>query len=82
MLTNVTRHARATQLRLEARADNRDLVLSIADNGQGMRVPPQPTSFGLLGMQERTLALGGSLTIDSRPGTGTRIVLRLPNAIA
>lgn len=82
VLTNVTRHARATQLRLEARADNRDLVLSIADNGQGMRVPPQPTSFGLLGMQERTLALGGSLTIDSRPGTGTRIVLRLPNAIA
>jgi signal transduction histidine kinase len=47
-----------------------------------MQVPQQPTSFGLLGMRERTLALGGTLDIDSHPGAGTRIVLRLPNAIA
>ena len=82
VLTNVTRHARATQVQLDAHADGRDLVLSIADNGLGMRVPPQPTSFGLLGMRERTLALGGTLNIVSSPGDGTRVVLRLPNAIA
>ncbi|HOY03388.1 MAG TPA: sensor histidine kinase, partial [Zoogloea sp.] len=82
VLTNVSRHARATQVRLEARADHRDLLLSIADDGLGMQVPLQPTSFGLLGMRERTLALGGTLDIDSHPGAGTRIVLRLPNAIA
>lgn len=82
VLTNVSRHARATQVRLEARADHRDLLLSIADDGLGMQVPQQPTSFGLLGMRERTLALGGTLDIDSHPGAGTRIVLRLPNAIA
>ena len=82
VLTNVTRHAKATQVQLDAHADGRDLVLSIADNGLGMRVPPQPTSFGLLGMRERTLALGGTLNIVSSPGDGTRVVLRLPNAIA
>lgn len=82
VLTNVSRHARARSVRLEAAADGRDLVLRIADDGQGMRVPPQPTSFGLLGMRERALALGGRLDIASTPGEGTSVVLRLPDAIA
>lgn len=47
-----------------------------------MRVPPQPTSFGLLGMRERTLALGGMLNIVSNPRDGTRVVLRLPGVLA
>lgn len=82
VLTNVSRHARASQVQLEARAEQRDLVLTVVDNGQGMRVPPQPTSFGLLGMRERALALGGSLNLVSSPGAGTRVVLRLPGAMA
>lgn len=82
VLTNVSRHARASSVRLEAAADGRDLVLRIADDGQGMRLPPQPTSFGLLGMRERALALGGRLDIASTPGEGTSVVLRLPDAIA
>ena len=82
LLTNITRHARASQVHLQAQAENHDLLLIVTDNGQGMQVPPQPTSFGLLGMRERALALGGSLNIASSPGAGTRVVLRLPNALA
>lgn len=82
VLTNVSRHAKASRVQLQASAENRDLVLAIADDGQGMRVPVQPTSFGLLGMRERTLALGGSLDIVSSPGKGTRVVLRLPGVVA
>jgi PAS domain S-box-containing protein len=82
VLTNVSRHAMASQLKLEARAEQGDLVLAIADDGRGMRVLVQPTSFGLLGMRERALELGGSLSINSRPDAGTRVVLRLPGVIA
>jgi PAS domain S-box-containing protein len=82
VLTNISRHARAKRVTLEAREDGHDLVLSISDDGQGMHVPEQPTSFGLLGMYERTLALGGQLEISSHPGAGTCVLLRLPNAIA
>lgn len=82
VLTNVSRHARASSVHLEAAGDGHDLVLRIADDGQGMRVPPQPTSFGLLGMRERALALGGRLDIVSSPGDGTTVVLRLPGAMA
>lgn len=82
VLTNVSRHARARSVRLSARAEHRDLVLEVDDDGQGMHVPARPTSFGLLGMRERTLGLGGSLDIVSRPGAGTRVVLRLPGVLA
>jgi signal transduction histidine kinase len=82
VLTNISRHAKAKRVTLEAREDGHDLVLSISDDGQGMHVPEQPASFGLLGMRERTLALGGQLEISSHPGAGTSVLLRLPNAIA
>lgn len=82
VLTNISRHAKARQVHLQARAEGRDLLLSVSDDGQGMVVPAQPTSFGILGMKERTLALGGSLNILSSPGAGTRVVLRLPHVIA
>ena len=81
VLTNISRHARATRVRLDVDPDGRDLVLTIADDGQGMQVPAQPTSFGLLGMRERTLALGGKLDIVSSPGEGTTVILRLPGVL-
>ncbi len=82
VLTNVLRHAKARSVCLMTMAEAGDLVLRIQDDGQGMQVPPQPTSFGLLGMRERTLALGGKLDIVSSPGEGTCVVLRLPGMIS
>lgn len=82
VLTNVSRHAGARSVQLVASTEGDALTLRIADDGQGMRVPPQPTSFGLLGMRERTLALGGRLNIVSSPGEGTTVVLCLPGVVA
>lgn len=82
VLTNVQRHARASSVSLDARIENRDLVLALADDGCGMQIRAQPVTFGLMGMRERALALGGALDIDSAPGTGTRVRLRLPDALA
>lgn len=77
VLTNIQRHAHASSVEFSARVDGRNLVLAIADNGKGMRAPIQPTTFGLLGMKERAIALGGVLDIVSALGQGTTITLIL-----
>lgn len=82
VLTNVQRHAAAGRVSVLARALARDLVLEVEDDGRGMVVPTAPTSFGLLGMDERARAIGGELTIDSSPGHGTAVRLRLIEALA
>lgn len=82
VLTNVQRHAGARTVEIKACAEGSTLHLQIADDGCGMRVPAQPTSFGLLGMYERARALGGHLHIESSAGLGTTVSLRLPGVIA
>ncbi len=81
-LANVRRHARATQVRLSVLRDHEGLALTVADNGQGMPTQPAVTrpyrSHGLSSMRERAEALGGTLTIATGAGQGTRILLRLP----
>lgn len=77
-LTNVLRHAEAT--RVEVRLGLSDFAeLWIRDDGKGFDARSvSPGRFGLRGMRERALALGGSLSIDSGP-TGTVVHLALPN---
>lgn len=81
VLTNIQRHAQARTVTLTARAVAGDLQLVIKDDGKGMHVPTHPTSFGLLGMQERARALGGKLEIFSAVGCGTAVTLQLNHAI-
>ena len=79
-LTNVARHAHATEvtIRFEERAGS--LLLEVHDNGDGISDEKigAPDSLGLLGMRERAALFGGQVDIIGRPGEGTRIVLRLP----
>ncbi|HRQ56739.1 MAG TPA: PAS domain-containing sensor histidine kinase [Azoarcus taiwanensis] len=82
VLTNVKRHAGARRVSIVSRALERDLVVEIEDDGCGMQVPRTPTSFGLLGMHERAHAIGGELTLESTPGQGTAVRLRLPGVLA
>ena len=80
-VTNVLRHARAAAIDITlARNDNADLLLTIRDNGSGMKMcdVDQTTHFGLLGMRERTQALHGSFSIESSPDQGTTISVILP----
>lgn len=81
-LTNVVRHAHAS--RIDLRLDDTDgaLTLEVADDGAGFAVDEarsRPTaSVGLFGMAERVALVGGTLEIQSRNGTGTRVALRVP----
>ncbi len=78
-LTNVMRHANAQTVELTLSLEGNDLCLSISDDGRGF-VPDtgRPTSFGLVGMRERVLMLGGTLTLHSVPGEGTMLSVRVP----
>ncbi len=80
VLTNIARHADASEVQVDVTGSASGIALGIRDNGRGMQVPAQPTSFGLLGMFERARALGGELQIDSTPGQGTTVWLRVPDS--
>lgn len=79
-LTNVSRHAEASQVEVMLHMSDTEVKLSIADNGKGMLLsnPSQRRRLGLVGMRERAYMLGGELKVQSSPGRGTQIELRLP----
>jgi len=77
-LTNVARHAAATEVSVQIDETEDGIRLSMRDNGRGFSGAADKKTFGLLGMRERIAMLGGRLEIDSRPGHGTRIDGWLP----
>jgi PAS domain S-box-containing protein len=81
-LTNVARHAQASQVTVSLEATSDTLELTVADNGKGIRDEDMEgvTSLGLMGMRERAEALGGQIDVRPGPGGGTRVLLRLPRS--
>ncbi|HEY7841529.1 MAG TPA: ATP-binding protein [Gammaproteobacteria bacterium] len=82
-LTNAAKHSAATEvvIRLEREAADpgmESLHVSIADNGAGFDPAHVRRGLGLLGMRERAAALDGEFSVESRPGAGVLIRLRLP----
>ncbi|QNM96672.1 sensor histidine kinase [Chitinimonas koreensis] len=78
-LTNVARHAQAQTVRIDLTVSDGTLFLAIEDDGRGFAPDPgRPASFGLIGMRERAMAIGGSCMVESREGEGTDVTVRLP----
>jgi signal transduction histidine kinase len=77
-LTNVARHAKASEVKIRLYREPGKLRLEVADNGSGFNPKEKEHTTGLTGMRERALALGGELTIESNHGQGTRVVAELP----
>lgn len=82
MLTNVERHAQANHVSVVIRRAGSRLTLRVCDNGRGLSAAKalEPSSFGLLGMRERAMLLGGSLTIDGARPRGTTVTATIPLA--
>ena len=78
-LTNVMRHAQAHTVELTLAQEGDELCLTVSDDGVGF-VPAtgRPTSFGVVGMRERVLIMGGQLSLESEPGEGTTLSVRVP----
>jgi len=79
-LTNVVRHAEATEARLLVDRDRDNVVLRVEDNGKGIESAglSDRESWGLFGMHERTRRFAGELSISGKAGQGTTLQLRLP----
>jgi signal transduction histidine kinase len=76
-LTNAVKHAGAARVAVAAREDDGALRLSVTDDGRGFDPAAPGAGFGLAGMRERVLLLGGTLDVTSGP-EGTRIAASLP----
>jgi len=83
-ITNIGRHAMARNVYLSFQAENGVAAIGIEDDGVGFDLveatfaPDSGRGLGLMGMRERVELLGGELDLDSAPGYGTRITIRVP----
>ncbi len=79
-ITNVVRHAHATDVDIILEWQAEKIVIIIEDNGVGidMQKAREKGHLGLIGMQERAEMLGGKLLVDSTPQVGTTLVVEIP----
>jgi len=79
-VSNAMRHGRPRLVRITMRDEEQHWSLAVADDGIGMPQPPELSArdgFGLSSMRQRAGAIGGEWQIDSEPGAGTRVSVRL-----
>jgi len=77
-LSNVARHSKAGGVLISLNYSSHELLLTISDDGQGYHVEQEQRGIGLYSMHARVASLGGTLSIESAPGKGTRITARVP----
>lgn len=79
-LSNIVRHSRARRTQIEMRREGASLSIRIADDGVGLPADYARSinSFGLIGIEERVYAMGGTFSITSAPGQGMAIMLSIP----
>ena len=81
-LTNIAKHAGATEVDIQLFADGAEVTLEIRDNGKGLpeKQTARPDAFGLRGMTERARVHGGWVEFSSQPGKGTTVMAAVPIA--
>jgi signal transduction histidine kinase len=78
-LQNIAKHSRARNFVVRLRTTVSEIQLEIEDDGTGLATrAPDDGGFGLTGMRERAVALGGSMSVESRRGRGTQLRIVLP----
>ena len=79
-LTNIARHAEATEVDISLQKKDGQIELNVQDNGRGISEAElaSPQSFGLMGLRERAIMFGGSTVIHGVPGRGTTMTVKIP----
>ena len=77
-MTNILKHAKATQVNIKLSKTKQRFKIYIHDNGKGFNLSTSAKGIGLVTMQERVKMLGGSIEVESKPGHGTTITADIP----
>ena len=78
-LNNVVKHAQASEVHILLKKRGKSLLLTVEDNGIGLNPDEhKKQAFGLLGIRERALMVGGKARITSQPGKGTQVSVNIP----
>jgi PAS domain S-box-containing protein len=79
-LTNIIRHANATHVDVDLNVDDRALNMTVRDNGRGIQEDEinNPRSLGLIGLRERALSCGGTISISGVKDSGTVVTVHIP----
>jgi signal transduction histidine kinase len=77
-LTNISRHADASEVRIQLRGVGSKVQLTVSDNGKGMTLHTGTVGMGLAGMRARARVAGGTMFVESRPGAGVYICAEVP----
>jgi PAS domain S-box-containing protein len=82
-LSNAVKHAKANVIQIELAYEKKQCVLRVQDDGQGFAIDNMNlgNSFGILGMRERSTRIGAELTINSKPGQGTNVMVSYKSCI-
>jgi signal transduction histidine kinase len=78
-LANIARHSRANLVNIELNYNGENVEMKLDDNGCGFNPSQKPAGVGLRTMRERAVMIGGEINIDSAPGKGTQILVRVPD---
>ena len=78
LLTNIIKHADATEVNIQFSKENQIMIVMVEDNGKGFNVEETNPGYGLSNIQQRIEKLNGQIIIDSTLGNGTTIILNIP----
>jgi len=78
MVNNCGRHAHATHVSMKISTDAQHLQIVLSDDGCGFDTTKASNGWGLKSMKERAQELGGKMELDSQPGKGTTVALKIP----
>ena len=79
-VSNAVKHSGATSIQVELRKLEDQIVLSVADNGRGMKRSPDAGGMGLRIMNYRASIIGGKISIQSAPGHGAKVICSVPTS--
>jgi len=79
-LSNIMKHSRAGFARVSLVLSEDALKIEVLDDGEGFDPALASEGIGIIGMRERVFAVGGSIRVESRPGEGTLVAIKLPLA--
>jgi signal transduction histidine kinase len=77
-ITNARKHSGADAIAVSVRDEDDSVTIVVRDDGHGFDPTSRSDGFGLVGMRERVESLGGGLAVDSAPGRGTTVSVRMP----